>query len=688
MPQFEVSYPIAPRGRATSFTPSELPVDYALEMRNRFINAAGGAEKRQGMGQEGSTVSGTPDLDAIHELVKANGDAIQFVSGNGSIYRFDDPGYTLVKSGLNASAKLRSVMMNEKLIFVNGVDRNIFTEDGTTFKELQAIIERGTAGTGSTEVKLLDADVENWTTDTNVIENDLLYNATKDAYAVITGLASATASHTAITTANGAKGLGVATSAQEAGDRYEIIDLVELNVIPTETVDDNVADAGTGTTASIVAVSGVTFSDTDVRVGDYIRNTTQAAVTQVTAVGTNLGVIGVSGQTTGDSLIFLKSAMPIAKFPHVHFGRLYLSDARDLRKVRISGSGNPENFTTDAGTLDSNTFKFGEQQPQADSVQAMNSFQRFFVIAGKKNIYYFQGTNPIAEVSSQSTDFQIIGLFPQGVVSPDATVSIGNDLVFVTPDGVQSISLVGDASTLGRANLSEAIKTTLRDELEAASEAEILTWHYPRRSWFMIKVGSRVHVFNYTAFFGRDQLSTFVGGDLTTQRGSWSLFDGKFSRQNAYFVRKDATMLVCGPGGMVFDFDDGSFNDNGETYSTEYETGWLTLAEPRRDVRTKQGNYLKPIFDSGIITNYTINVIAGFNGESSDTIIVSTSGASAPIGQAVIGQSSIGGSSIRNEKQALRWRGEQAKFRFSTADQNGPDTLSRFTVYATRWGRR
>src|SRR3546814_12402187 len=93
------------------------------------------------------------------------------------------------------------------------------------------------------------------------------------------------------------------------------------------------------------AVTDVNFLDTDIRVKVYIRNTTRTAVMQVSAIATALTVTSVSAQAAGDSLIFLKSAMPIAERQHVHFGRLYMTDARDLRKIRISGAGNPEDMT-------------------------------------------------------------------------------------------------------------------------------------------------------------------------------------------------------------------------------------------------------------------------------------------------------------------------------------------------------
>lgn len=684
----EASYPIAPRGRATSFTESELPPEFALQMLNRFINAAGGAEKRQGIVQLGSDIDGAPNLNGLHELVQADGTAILFVSGQGTIWKFDTT-FTQVHSGLDQSSPLQSVQMGDRLIFFNGIDRNFFTKDGGTFTELKAIIERGASTSGTDEDSLHDSDVENWVTDTNVVENDIVFNLAQNGFGVVTAVATASVSHTDISPT--ATGIGIATATAQSGDRYEIIDAVELNVIPTDGEDDNTATTGSGTSTTEIVVSAVAdWTKTDVRIGDFIRNTTRTAITQVTAIATaNIGVHGITGQTSGDSIILLKSAMPIATRGHVHFGRLYMIDARDQRRIRISGPDNPEDLTTQAGTLDSTTFKFGELQPEGDAALSMASFQRFFCIAGRKNLYLFQGTDPVADTSAATTDFDIIGLFPQGIVSKNGMLSIGNDLVFVTPDGVQSSALVGDASSLGRANLSEAIKTTLREDLLDATENEISVLHYPKRSWFLLKVGSQIHVYNYTAYFGQDELSGRAQGTVVPQRGSWSLFDGKFARQNAYLVRLDRSMVCCGPGGKVYTFDnDNVFDDDGETYSTEYQTGWLTGDEPKKSVRTKQGIYIKPIVDAGDNIDYTIRAESGFDLESEDTITITASGGATPIGLAKIGSTKIGGSSVQNIKHPLRWRGEQVRLTFTTNDQKGPDTVSRYTLYANRYGKR
>ncbi len=684
MGRIEASYPIPRFGLATSFTESETPVQYALRFRNRFINSAGGAEKRPGMSQLGSTITGTPNLTAAHELVGSDGTETLFVSGEGSIWKFDGAStYTQVYSGGTSTAIYRSVQFGSRLIFINGVDRNFYTEDGTTFHEHEAVIIKGETAGAVSAGGVDDSDVTDWVTNTDLVANDLIHNLSKNAYGLVLGVTTANATHTAIGTA--ATGLGQATGNQGAGDRYTAIDLVELNIISAATGDDNVAVAGPGTSARTIAVSGVNFANTDIRVGDFISNTTRSAVAMVSAIATALTVTSVAGQTSADSLVFLKSAMPIASNIHSHFGRVYYVDSRDERLIRISGAGASDDMTTDAATLDSTTFKFGELQPKGDVIKALHSFQRFLGIAGKSNLFLFEGTDPIADTSANARSFGIVGLFPQGTVSRDGMLSIGNDLVFVTKDGVQTAAMVSDASSLGRANISEAIKTTLRNEIEDTSESQIILIHYPRRSWLLIKIGSQMYVFNYTSYLGNDRLNEVKS--VNPQTGSWSLFDGKFARQNGYFVRANSDLICVGSGGKVYKFDAGTFSDDGEVYKTEFTSSWLTLTEPKKSTIQKEGMYIKPLLDVGGDITYSITAEGGFMPDSRETITVATSGGSQPIGIATV-PFTIGGSSIQDRKYALRWRGEQARITISTEDANGPDVISRFTIYGTTFGVR
>lgn len=675
MPKREVTYPVARSGWATAFSETELPPRYALQVKNRFINIIGRAEKRQGIVQLGNAVPGAPTITGIHELVKKDGTAILFVSGDGKIFKFDDSAdYTLVHSFETTSARIRSIQFDQRLIFYNGADRNIYTEDGTTFKELIALIEQGTTTGNTSSTTLEDSDITNWITGTDVAVNDIVFNEAVSAYGVITAVATSTVTHTPISTS--AAGIGVAVSAQTSGQAYRIIDSVELNIIPVGSDLDNTAVLTSGTSTTEVRVSGVDFSTTEARKGDWIYNSTKNALTKITSVSANLAVVPVSGQNVGDSVIFLKSAMPITSKAHVHFGRAYYLDARDKRKIRISGTNDPQDLTSDAGTLDSVTFSFGGLQPIGDVIKDMGSFQNTFVLAGAQNIYVYTGTDPI---STSAIGFAPTGLFPQGVRSSDSLTSLGNDMAFITHDGLQAFSVIDDRSNLKRANLSEAIRPTLRAAVDAAPEDEVLCVHYPQRSWLIVKVGTELYVYNYSIFLGDDNRN--VGG------GSWSLFDGPFAQQRAYFVRADNTLICAGAAGRVFQFDTGSYADDGRAISTTYQTGWLTLGEPKSTIQKKQGKYITPFFDAPD-TTYTIRAEAPYATESTDTITIASSAAGVSIGNAVIGQAQIGGSSVQNPKHPLRWMGEVVRLTFSTNDTSGPDVLSKFTLEANLFGRK
>ena len=686
---FDRTFPIAPKGLATSFIETEVPPDYAITLRNRFLNTAGGAEKRRGVQQYGSTVQGAPDLTTLHELVKKDGTTIEFVAGGGSLYRRDsDVLWTVVRTGIDTTNELDSVQFDDKLIFENGVDRNFYTEDGTNFYELLAKITEGTMA-AVTANGFEDSNVGDWVT-RGVRANDLIWNVTRGTFSVVTGIVTANTTASIASAAAlgrlthlpmGASGNGLASGVNNAtGDLYRVIDLVELNVIPTDGDPDNTGTTVGLTTAAGLAVSGQTnWLGTEIRRGDWIYNSTRQSVAQVSAISSaHLTHIAVSAQVTGDSVVLLKSAMPISTHMHTHYGYLFHIDARDRRKIRISGPGDPQDMTNGA-TLDSSTFKFGSLQPQGDYARAMASFQRFLVIGGSKNTYLYAGTDPLDTVN-----FTPVGLFPQGVAAENAIISIGNDAVILTGDGAQTVSLAADASTLNRANISEAIKTTIREELQTAEESQVSVFHYPRRSWLMVKIGARIYNFNYTTYLGRQQ-------GLSPQGGSWSVFDGKFARQNDYKVMLNGDLLCCGPGGKVYVFDRDVYDDDGETYTTEFETAHLKPHASRSSpapVSIVRGQYIKPLFDVGSNISYTIEAVGDYDaGLSLDTATIPASAGSA-VGNAVVGTAVIGGSTVNNVKESLRWRGEAVKLRFTTEGGTGPDVLSRFTVYFTRHGKQ
>lgn len=658
-------------GLATEFSLSQMPIEYSRTFVNRFINIRGDAEKRQGIRQLGANIPGNPTITGIHEYVNNQGGVTLFASANGVIYKYDTvlETWSVALSGKDSSSRLLSVQMAGKLIFVNGVDRNFYTEDGTNFKELKAIIETGVASSTQTSAtSLTDAQVTSWLA-TLVTNNDVVYNNTLNAYGIVTSVGATNLSMSPIGSA--ATGVGVASRNQQTGDVYEVLDNVSLNIIPTPSGFDNFSTLTSGSSATQVRVSGVDFSNTEARIGDFVYNTTRNALTAITAVSANLNVTSVSGQTVNDSVTFHKSAMPIAAWPHVHYGSLYLIDARNRGVVRISGPADPQDFTTNQNTLESSTLFYDSKQPQAEILLSLKTFQQYLVAGGQRNVYADIGTQTVrtsgAAINS-GLDFSPIGLFPQGSVSRFGLESIGGACIFAANDGLRNFNANFNANTFQTTNISEVIKSELSSLIEAQVDAsnqdEIQTIHYPRRNWLLFKVGNSIYNYNYTPSYNAGQI-------LQSPYGSFSKFTGKFAQQKIYYTRRNGDLLCAGANGKVYEFDRDTYDDDGDPIPTTMETGFLKLNEAQEGTQIKSGVYIKPVFETTQAISYSIMATGGYDRLSTDSITATT----------------IGGQGIEYQKYPLRWKGEQFRIRIDTDTTVGPDIITGFYIYGNILGK-
>lgn len=673
-------------GLGTEFALSNLPIDYSRVFVNRFINLKGDAEKRQGLLQLGNTVSGAPTMTGLHEYVDKLGVSTIFGSANGTIYKLDETAgtWTQVLTGKDPAQRLLSVQMAGKLIFVNGSDRNFYTDDGgVTFKELRSIIVRGVGSSTSTSAAgLSDANITSFRTDTFVVNNDLVHNITLGAYGIVTSV-GASLSHSPIGSAATGIGHPVAGSANQApGDIYQIIDLIESNIIPVGEDFDNFATLTGSSSAQGIYVSGINFLNTEVEIGDIIYNTTRNAVTQVSAVATAfLTVKGVAGQTANDSVTFHKSAMPLSTWAHVHYGRLYLIDARNRSIVRISGPDDPQDFTTFQSALNASLQDYGSRQPQAETLLTLKTFQKYLVAGGLRNVYADDGIDPVQDTSAAVTDFQPVGLFPQGSVSRFGLESIGGAMIFAANDGLRNFTATFDSQTFQTANISEAIKTEISAAIQDLFSVpdEIQCIHYPRRNWLLFKAGDVIYNYNYSPSYNAGQI-------LSNPYGSFSKFTGKFAEQEVYLVRRNGDLICAGAGGKVYSFDMGNYDDAGQNITAIMESAFLKLNEVQESTQMKSGTYIKPIFESSLPITYNIEAVARFDQTSTDTASVITKGVG-EVGFSVVGSSPIGGSRVFEEKLGLRWRGEEVRIRITTDSMAGPDIITGFTLYGNVLGK-
>lgn len=677
-----VDYPLPVKGLGTDFSQYERPITFAEAYTNRFRNITGGAERRPGMATQG-TVPGLPNLTRMHEWVGNNGDEVILSSDNfGNIYRYVTSASTW-STAITGKASVRqlSAQAEDKLIFVNGVDRNFYTDDGgVTWNELKALITRGTLAGGSNATTVIDGDISNWVGATLVANNDIVWNSTLNAYGIVSTVASAQLTITAIGSA--ATGAGNASRNQQSGDLYELIDYVDLNIFKQSNgAIDNVTTATTGTTTTVIAVSGVNFANTEIRAGDIIYNATIGAIAFVGSVSANVNITqSITGQASGDALSFFKSAMPITSWIHVHYGRVYYLDARNQKNVVISAPDDPQDVTTYQKTLDATSYSFGTQQPTGDSLLSMYTFQGYFVAAGKKNLYIFKGATPIADNASTTIDFVPTATYPNGIVSRFGLNSNGSDLLHITTEGLQAINIGNISNTTVQNNASVPIRQEVLNLILQTAADNIQLSYYPRRSWTIMKIGDVCYILNTNPSYSE-------AGELVAI-ASWHLFSGFWAQQNHYFVRRNGALLSCGNNGKVYEMDTSASTDVGQLISTDLTTAWLRLEEPQKTVRVKEGKYIKPVFESGANIDYTINAVAGWDNFSSDSITVSAGGGG-EIGTAIVGTTPIGaGFYAQAQKFPLQWRGEEVRIQFTTQASASPDIITGFALYGEIGGVR
>lgn len=678
-----VEYDLPENGLGTDFSQFERPITFAEVYTNRFRNITGGAERRPGENRFSGPVTGAPNLTRIHEWVSNQGaEALLSSDDFGNIWVFNTSAsaWDASRTG-GASVRYISAQAEDKLILVNGSDRNIYTNDGgLTWSELKAYITRGVTAGGTNTTTLIDGDISNWIGATLVANNDIVYNVTRNGYGIVSTVASASLTHTVIGTA--ATGAGLTASNQTSGDQYQLIDYVDLNIIPQANGStDNVGTAGTGTTTTVIAVSGVNFANTEIRRGDFVYNTTRAAVSLVGAVSANINLQNtITAQVAGDALAFFKSAMPIASWVHVHYGRVYYLDSRNQRNVIISAPDDPEDVTTYQKTLDATSFSWGTQQPTGDTILTMGTFQSYFVAAGKKNVYIYNGNTPILDTSTSELEFTPVATYPDGVFSRFALNMNGANLLYETDDGLQAISIGNISNTTIQSNVSNPIKNTLTALIEQTSEDDVQLTYYPRRSWVINKIGSECYILNNTP--------TYNDAGQLVVNPAWHLFTGGWASLNHYFVRRNGDLIGCGNNGLVYYLDNGALTDDGTRIPTNLTTAWLSLEEPQKSTRVKEGKYIKPVFESGPNVDYTISVAAGWDNYSADTIAVSAGG-NGQIGNAVIGIAAIGdGTFAQAPKLPLQWKGEEFRLQFVTESSAGPDIITGFSIYGNIGGVR
>lgn len=227
-----------------------------------------------------------------------------------------------------------------------------------------------------------------------------------------------------------------------------------------------------------------------------------------------------------------------------------------------------------------------------DAIVALAAYNNLLVVFGSRNIIIFEdgsgsklGLDP---VNIRVSDI-VSGI---GCTARDSIQNInGDDLVFMSSSGVQSLRRV----ILERSNAIRNISMNVRDYLLGTAGAEIAT-------------GLRS---TYNAFTGFYLLLAPVSGVLfcfdtkvTLPDGTWRVTVWDSFLPSALYTLHDNSTTYSGKAGQLFQYL--GQQDNGSSYNSIYESGWLDLEPQVRD-RIKLLKRLECVFatlgaGSGVLT--------------------------------------------------------------------------------------
>jgi hypothetical protein len=248
-------------------------------------------------------------------------------------------------------------------------------------------------------------------------------------------------------------------------------------------------------------------------------------------------VSNVGGLPTGT--MFIK--------PHVHAGRVWWTDGVNRMMAYCSALQATDDYTTaqNAGYID-----FNFVLPRGDELQDIVSYIDLLVFLFKNHVVIYSGTNP-----TTGGDFKMVQLIEGvGVVSPNATLPLGSDLLFVHISGVKSLRQVVTTGNMSIGDVSINMATAIQREIKNAinNGSDFAVAHFPRRGWSCFLINGVVWIYSYIwKAWGR-----MVGADVF---GLVGLMDG--------------SMYLCGTG-LIYQYG-GYWSFDSNSINMQWESAWM-----------------------------------------------------------------------------------------------------------------
>ena len=262
-----------------------------------------------------------------------------------------------------------------------------------------------------------------------------------------------------------------------------------------------------------------------------------------------------SGAAFAD-IVAASGTLPTGNCALSAFGRLWVAD-NDKVTVQFSDVLDETNWNNaGSGSLDTT-----EVWPDGlDEIIALAEFQNQLLIFGTRSILVYTGADNLIDTAGggaiSAPTFGLYDIIRRGTNWRDSVVAIGNDLLFMSSDGLRSVSRGLDSQTMPMTDLSTQVRSVLIGELDGADTIRA-TYSPVDRAYLC-----RIDKSTATTYWYFDVGRRLPNGDLRAFR--W--FGINYT---AIHTASDNTVYL-GTNGAIGDHS--GYLDEGNTFDVE----WLT----------------------------------------------------------------------------------------------------------------
>ena len=228
--------------------------------------------------------------------------------------------------------------------------------------------------------------------------------------------------------------------------------------------------------------------------------------------------------------------------------------------------------TTPSTGADAGFISVASEQSNSSQVTALGEY-------GSKLIVFFADSAQIWGIDPDQTLNRLEQIIPIGTKHPYAHVNVGNDILFLSPQGIRSISSTSDiVGNLVEADTGSPVDAVISDVFGSNSPKAIY-YRNAGQAWFYYDTKALVYTFSRTA-----------------KINAWSIYE--FPVPLEYVTQLDGVLYVRS-GNSVYSLSDTAYDDDGIDIDVEIEFPFLDF---------KQSGVLKQITGMDVVFNGTANV--------------------------------------------------------------------------------